>query len=330
VKALVTGGAGFIGSHLAETLLARGDQVAVIDDLSTGRRDNLAALRGRPGFQCVEDTILHEAVLEPLVGACDVVFHLASAVGVRLVIDHPVQTIETIVAGTDLVLRLARRHQKLVLLTSSSEVYGKAQKVPFAEGDDVVLGPTHTRRWLYACAKMLDEFLALAHWHESRQPVVCVRLFNTVGPRQTGQYGMVLPRLVQQALGQQPVTVYGDGTQTRCFTCVADVVDALVQLAACPAALGRVVNIGSSEEVSINHLARRVIALSHSQSTIEHVSYAQAYVDGFEDMLRRVPDLTVARELIGYQPRYGLDEIITLIIQYWSAVEAPPPSTRPP
>jgi UDP-glucose 4-epimerase len=318
VKALVTGGAGFIGSHLTEALLARGDQVVAVDDLSTGSRRNLDGALGNPGFEFVEGTILDEGLMDGLIGACDVVFHLASAVGVRLIIDKPVQTIQTIFAGTDIVLRQARKHGKLVLITSSSEVYGKAEKVPFAEGDDVVLGPTHTRRWLYACAKMLDEFLALAHYHESRQPVVCVRLFNTVGPRQTGQYGMVLPRFVQQALAHEPVTVYGEGTQTRCFTHVDDVVDGLWKLAACPAALGRVVNLGSPEEVSINQLAQRVIELTGSKSKIVHVPYAEAYIDGFEDMLRRVPDLALARELIGYQPRRSLDESITAIVRYWA------------
>ena len=318
MKALVTGGAGFIGSHLTEALLAQGFEVVVVDDLSTGSRRNLAGVLGQSGFVFVEGSILDESLMDGLVGACDVVFHLASAVGVRLIIDKPVQTIQTIFAGTDIVLRQARKHGKLVLITSSSEVYGKAEKVPFAEGDDVVLGPTHTRRWLYACAKMLDEFLALAHYHESRQPVVCVRLFNTVGPRQTGQYGMVLPRFVQQALAQHPVTVYGDGTQTRCFTHVDDVVDGLMKLAACPAALGRVVNLGSPEEVSINELAQRVIELTGSKSSIIHVPYAEAYIDGFEDMLRRVPDLALARELIGYQPRRSLDESITAIVRYWT------------
>jgi UDP-glucose 4-epimerase len=323
VKALVTGGAGFIGSHLTEALLARGDQVAVIDDLSTGRKENLAAVLSDPRLRFAQDTILDGPRLGGLVADCDVVFHLASAVGVRLVIDHPVRTIETIVAGTDLVLRHARQYHRPVVITSSSEVYGKAEKVPFSEGDDVVLGPTNTRRWLYACAKMLDEFLALAHWHESRQPVVCARLFNTVGPRQTGQYGMVLPRFVQQALAHQPVSVYGDGTQTRCFTAVADVVDALIKLAACPQALGRVVNIGSAEEVTINHLAQRVIELTGSKSPIEHIPYDQAYIDGFEDMLRRVPDLTVARQFIGYQPHHSLDEIIASVVQYWQAHQIP-------
>ncbi len=317
MRALVTGGAGFIGSHLCEHLLAQNWQVTAIDNLSTGRYDNVAPLEAHAGFKLVVDSVLDERLTESLLRECDVVFHLASAVGVRLIIDQPVQTIETIVEGTRVVTDLARRHRKRVVLTSTSEVYGKGSRVPFGEDDDIVLGPTSRRRWVYACAKMLDEFLALAHWHETRLPVVCVRLFNTVGPRQTGQYGMVLPRFVQQALANEELTVYGDGQQTRCFCCVSDVVTALPKLAQCPAAAGQVVNIGSGEEVSMNELAQRIITLTGSQSQLRHIPYEQAYVEGFEDMRRRVPDLQKARQLIGYAPRQSLDDIIRATADYW-------------
>jgi UDP-glucose 4-epimerase len=321
MKVLITGGAGFIGSHLCERMLAGDHAVVAIDDLSTGRYPNVQVLEGKRDFKLIVDTILNENLMDGLVRDADVVFHLASAVGVHLIIDRPVRTIETIVEGTDVVLRQARRYRKPVLITSTSEVYGKAEKVPFAEGDDVVLGPTTTRRWVYACAKMLDEFLALSHWHETRLPVICVRLFNTVGPRQTGQYGMVLPRFVQQALKNEPLTVYGDGEQTRCFAHVDDVVGALARLIVCPAAFGRVINLGNNQEVTMNQLARQVVNLTGSQSTLMHIPYDKAYVDGFEDMRRRVPDLTVAHELIGYTPCRNLDDIIRSIIDYWKQGE---------
>jgi len=317
MKTLITGGAGFIGSHLAETLLNRGDTVTVIDDLSTGRHHHVAHLEECAGFRLIVDTVEHAELLDPLVREADAVFHLASAVGVRLIIDRPVYTIESIVEHTARVLNLARRYRKPVLITSSSEVYGKGSRIPFSENDDVVLGPTSKRRLAYACGKMLDEFLALAHWRETRLPVVCVRLFNTVGPRQTGQYGMVLPRFVQQALKNQPVTVYGDGEQSRCFCHVGDVVNALIKLIETPQARGHVINIGSDREVSINDLAQRVITLSQSQSPLTHLPYEQAYVEGFEDMRRRVPDLTLAGQLIGYRPTHSLDDIIQSIVDYW-------------
>lgn len=319
MNVLVTGGAGFIGSHLTEALLSRGDRVTGLDDLSTGRRENQVAFTENENYQFAEGNILDETLMDQLVADADVVYHLASAVGVQLIIDQPVKTIQTIVGGTDVMLRMAHRHNKPTLVTSSSEVYGKGSKIPFNESDDVVLGPTMTRRWVYACAKMLDEFLALAHWYESKLPVVCVRLFNTVGPRQTGQYGMVLPRFVQWALAGEPIKVYGDGEQSRCFCHVQDVVDALVQLPTCAAAHGQVINLGSNHEVTINQLAQRVKALTHSQAPIEHVPYEKAYVDGFEDMRRRVPDLSRAGELIGYSPRRSLDDIIQAIIDYWQA-----------
>ncbi|MCC6580295.1 MAG: GDP-mannose 4,6-dehydratase [Phycisphaeraceae bacterium] len=317
MRALITGGAGFIGSHLTQLLLDRGDHVVVIDDLSTGRHDNVAAFEGNPRFRLLVDTVLNQDLVDQTMRDVDVVFHLASAVGVRLIIDQPVTTIRTIVEGTRVVFDLARRYRKRIVLTSSSEVYGKGSKVPFSDQDDIVLGPTCTRRWLYASAKMLDEFLALAHWHETRLPVVVVRLFNTVGPRQTGQYGMVLPRFVQQALAGEPLSVYGDGEQTRCFCHVRDAAEALDKLVQTPEAQGKVVNIGSSQEVSICGLAQRVIELAQSSSVIERIPYDKAYVEGFEDMRRRVPDLSLAHRLIGYAPTRDLDQIIHSTLDYW-------------
>ncbi len=314
MKALVTGGAGFIGSHLCDLLVEQGHEVTVIDDLSTGRHDNVAHLEGDSRFSLVIDTVLHDALVETLVREADAVFHLASAVGVDLIIEQPVRTIETIVQGTMVVLGHARRYRKKVLITSSSEVYGKGASVPFAEDDDTVQGPTSTRRWSYAAAKCIDEFLAFAHWHETHLPVVCVRLFNTVGPRQVGQYGMVIPRFVSQALRGEPITVFGDGEQTRSFCHVHDVVPALAALMHCQEAVGRVVNIGSGEEVTINHLAARVKALAASASPIVHKPYDEAYTEGFEDMRRRVPDIRRARALIGFAPSYSLDEIVESVI----------------
>ncbi len=314
---LVTGGAGFIGSHLTDALLRRGDRVTVIDDLSTGRRENLPA---SPQLNLVVDTVLNRPLVEQLVARSELVFHLASAVGVMLVVEQPVRTIQSIVEGTDSVLTAARKHRKRTLVTSSSEVYGKGMKVPFRESDDTVLGPTHARRWAYACAKMLDEFLALSHHHEAQLPVTCVRLFNTVGPRQTGRYGMVLPRFVRQALTGQPVTVFGQGEQTRCFCHVSDVVRGLLDLADCSASLGRVVNLGSDHEVSMNALAQRVIELTGSCSTITHIAYEQAYEAGFEDLQRRVPDLTLIRSWISFRPDCALDAIIQDVITHERAI----------
>jgi UDP-glucose 4-epimerase len=307
---LVTGGAGFIGSHLCERLLADGHRVLVLDDLSTGRFDNVAHLEGHAGFELRVASVTDPPIVERCVIESDAVFHLASAVGVKLVVDQPVKTIETIVGGTDNVLRFCARYRRPVLLTSTSEVYGKSEKIPFAEGDDCVIGPTTTRRWAYACAKAIDEFLAMAHWNESRLPVVVARLFNTVGPRQTGRYGMVIPRFVEQALAGEPITVYGDGTQSRCFAHVLDVVDALVTLMSRPAARGEVFNIGNDEEVTILQLAERVRKITGSSSPIRLVPFSQAYAAGFEDMVRRVPDLGKIRNLIGYRPKRSLDMIL--------------------
>lgn len=311
---LVTGGAGFIGSHLCDRLIAEGHRVLALDDLSTGRYSNVAHLESHPGFELRVASVTDPEVVERCVVDSQAVFHLASAVGVKLVVDQPVKTIETIVNGTDNILRSAARYRRPVLLTSTSEVYGKSEKFPFAEGDDCVMGPTTTRRWAYACAKALDEFLALAHWHEARLPVVVARLFNTVGPRQTGRYGMVVPRFVSQALAGEPLTVYGDGHQSRCFGHVADVVGALIGLMDSPAARGEVFNIGNNQETSIIELARKVIEVTGSKSTIRNVPYGEAYTAGFEDMVRRIPDLTKIRRTIGYEPTRGLDQILADII----------------
>lgn len=309
---LVTGGAGFIGSHLAERLLADGHQVLALDDLSTGRYQNVAGLEGDPGFELRVASVTDREVVEGCVRECQGgVFHLASAVGVRLVVEEPVRTIETIVGGTDVVLRACARYRRPVLLTSTSEVYGRGVKVPFAETDDCVMGPTTTRRWAYACAKALDEFLALAHWHETRLPVVIARLFNTVGPRQTGRYGMVIPRFLEQGLAGEPITVYGDGTQSRCFAHVADVVAALVGLMARPDARGQVYNIGNDQEVTIEELAAKVRELTGGRSPIKRVPYSEAYTAGFEDMQRRVPDLAKIRGLLDYRATRDLDAILT-------------------
>jgi len=316
MRVLITGGAGFIGSHLAEALLAAGHQVSVIDDLSTGAFDNIAHLKGRPGFRYTIDTIMNEPVLGELVDQCDAVYHLAAAVGVRLIVEAPVRTLETNVQGTEVVLKAAAKKQRPVVIASTSEVYGKSEAVPFREDGDIALGPTVKHRWAYACSKALDEFLALAYWKEKRLPVIIVRFFNTVGPRQTGRYGMVIPNFVRQALAGEPITVFGDGTQTRCFTYVGDVVGALAEIVTREAAYGGVYNVGNTEEVSIRELAERVKALTKSASPIVNIPYDQAYESGFEDMPRRVPDLAKIRALIGYEPRVTLDETLRLVIEH--------------
>jgi UDP-glucose 4-epimerase len=316
VKALITGGAGFIGSHLAEQLLQRGHEVGVIDNLSTGSIENISHLKGAPGFSYVIDTIDNEPLLAEWIDRSDVVFHLAAAVGVKLIVERPVHTIETNVHGTEVVLKHANKKKKLVVLASTSEVYGKSTDVPFREKADLVLGATSKHRWAYACSKLLDEFLALAYWKERKLPVVIVRLFNTVGPRQTGQYGMVLPTFVRQALGGQPITVFGDGRQSRSFTYVGDVVEALIALASEPRAVGEVFNIGNTGEVTIRHLAERVKSLTSSESLIQYIPYDQAYETGFEDMPRRVPDISKVKALIGFQPKLELDDIIKSVIEY--------------
>ena len=316
MKAFLTGGAGFIGSHLAERMLDLGHEVLVLDNLSTGSIDNISHLKGSPRFSYVVDSVTNEPLLAEMIDRCDVVFHLAAAVGVKLIVEQPVHTIETNVHGTEVVLKHAAKKKKLVFIASTSEVYGKSVDVPFRESADLVLGPSAKHRWAYACSKLIDEFLALAYWKEKKLPVVVVRLFNTVGPRQTGQYGMVLPTFVRQALAGEPITVFGDGTQSRSFTYVGDVVDALIALAAEPRAIGQVFNIGNTGEISIRDLADRVKAMTGSRSPIHLVPYDEAYEAGFEDMPRRVPDISKLSELIGYRPKLGLDDIISRVIAH--------------
>ena len=322
MRALITGGAGFIGSHLAEALLDRGQEVLVLDNLSTGSIDNIAHLKGRQGFEYFIDSVGNEPLLAELIDRSDVVFHLAAAVGVKLIVEQPVYTIETNVHGTEVVLKHSNKKKKLVVIASTSEVYGKSNDVPFREDSDLVLGPTPKHRWAYACSKAIDEFLALAYWKERKLPVIIVRFFNTVGPRQTGRYGMVVPNFVRQALAGQPITVFGDGKQCRAFTHVADVIDALLKLVSEPKAIGQVINIGTTEEVSIRDLAERVRELTRSQSAIKLVPYDEAYESGFEDMPRRLPDLSKAANLIGYKPRYTLRDILVQVIEYIDKKEA--------
>jgi UDP-glucose 4-epimerase len=317
MHALITGGAGFIGSHLAEALLANGDSVFVLDNLSTGAMENIVHLKGRAGFEYFIDSVENEGLLAELVDRSDVVFHFAAAVGVKLIVEQPVRTIETNVHGTEIVLKHANKKKKLVVIASTSEVYGKSEDVPFRENSDLVLGPTTKHRWAYACSKAIDEFLALAYWKERQLPVIVVRFFNTVGPRQTGQYGMVIPNFVRQALAGEAITVFGDGTQQRSFTHVADVVHALLKLVKEPKAVGQVINIGNTGEISIQKLAERVRELSGSKSPIKLVPYEEAYESGFEDMPRRVPDLSKVTALIGYKPRFSLDDILTQVIEYF-------------
>jgi UDP-glucose 4-epimerase len=314
MRALITGGAGFIGSHLGEALLKRGDEVLVLDDLSTGTLANLRHLRGSPRFHYTVDSVRNEAVVAELVELCDVVFHLAAAVGVKLIVESPVRTIETNVHGTEVVLAQAQRWNRRVLVASTSEVYGLSQQVPFREDGSLVLGATTKGRWSYACSKAIDEFLALAYGREKRLPTTVVRLFNTVGPRQTGRYGMVIPTFVRQALANEPITVYGNGLQTRCFSHVADVVGALIAVMDHPGAVGEVYNIGSTEEVSIAALAELVRSMTGSRSEIVFVPYESAYEAGFEDMQRRVPDLTKIAAAIGYRPSYSLPQILESVI----------------
>lgn len=313
MRALITGGAGFIGSHLAEHLINRSYQVTVLDDLSTGSVANIRHLKHQPQFNYVIDSVMSRALLAELVDECDVVFHLAAAVGVRLIVESPVRTLHTNVRATELVLEAATKKRKKVVITSTSEVYGKSVKIPFQEDDDIVIGPPVRGRWSYACSKAMDEFLAIAYHRERELPIVIVRLFNTVGPRQTGSYGMVLPRFVSQALAGRPITIYGDGKQSRCFGWVGDVVGALAKLAELDTAEGRVFNIGSENEVTINDLAGLVKEVTGSDSPIVHVSYEEAYGEDFEDMFRRVPDLSRIRAAIGYRPTKSLREIVQAV-----------------
>ncbi len=319
MRVLITGGAGFIGSHLSEGLLDAGHDVHVLDDLSTGSIDNIRHLKGRRGFEYRVDSVDNESLVAELIDGADVVFHFAAAVGVKLIVEQPVRTIETNVHGTEVVLKHANKKKKLVVVASTSEVYGKSDRIPFREDADLVMGPTTKHRWAYACSKAIDEFLALAYFKERGLPVIIVRFFNTVGPRQTGQYGMVIPNFVQQALAGSPITVFGDGNQSRSFTHVSDVIRALLALMHEPKAIGQVINIGNTEEVTIRALAERVRTLAGSSSPITLIPYDEAYESGFEDMPRRLPDLGKIRAMIGYAPRFTLDDILTDVIAHFRA-----------
>ena len=316
MKVLITGGAGFIGSHLAEAMLADGHRVVVVDDLSTGSLDNLVVAADDPNFRFVRESVRNESTMTVLIDSCDMVFHLAAAVGVQLIVDRPVHTIETNIHGSEVVLNLANKFGRKILVASTSEVYGKNTKVPFSEDDDTTLGSTRFTRWSYACSKMVDEFLALAYHDQYGLPTIACRLFNTVGPRQTGQYGMVVPRFVRSALAGEDIEIYGTGQQSRCFCNVADVVEALVRLIDCPDAVGQVVNIGCQESVTIEALADTIIAMTSSTSDKRFLSYEQAYGRPFDDMLVRIPDLTRIKSLIGFEPKYSLERTLQQIVDY--------------
>jgi UDP-glucose 4-epimerase len=315
MKILITGGAGFIGSHLAERLLKDGDEVSVIDNLSTGSMKNIEGFLDKPGFTFTEGDIRDASLMASLVEKCGCIYHLAAAVGVKLIAERPVHTIETNIGGTEVVLDMANKFAKKILIASSSEIYGKSEAVPFDEDDDLVLGSTRFSRWSYACSKAIDEFLGLAFFQQYELPVVIARFFNTIGPRQTGQYGMVVPRFVQSALKNEPVTIYGTGKQSRCFCYVGDVVDAVIQLMDCDSAAGRVFNIGSNEEITIEKLAERIISLAGSKSKKTYMDYEEAYGRPIDDMARRVPKLERIKEAIGWQPKTRLDEALKIIIK---------------
>lgn len=322
MKVLVTGGAGFIGSYLAEELHRRNNIIYVIDDLSTGSLDNIKHMLNKPRFYFVKETILNELVMDKLVSECDVIFHLAASVGVKLIISRPVEVIQTNVLGTELVLKLADRYFRKVIITSTSEIYGKSTNTPFKEEDDRLLGATTKNRWSYSCTKAIDEFLALAYYKEKNLPIVIARLFNTVGPKQIGHYGMVLPRFIQQALNNEDITVYGTGKQVRCFTDVFDTVKGLIGLMRAQDAVGQVFNIGSYNEISILDLAYKIKEMTNSQSRIRFVSYDDAYEEGFEDMMVRVPDLSKIKSLIDYDPQIDLNDILRRMINYFKKQES--------
>lgn len=316
MKALVTGGAGFIGSHLADELIKRRHEVLVLDNLSTGRLENIAHLVGKPNFELVVDTVLNENLMDKLVEKCDLIFHLAAAVGVELIVKKPLESLTTNIKGSEIVLEMAYRYHKKVLITSTSEIYGKNVNGPLKENDDRILGSPLKTRWSYSTAKAVDEILAYVYWKEKNVPSIIVRLFNTVGPRQTGAYGMVLPRFIEQALKNEPITVYGTGKQSRCFVHIKDAVKALIGLTEEPKAIGEVFNIGSQEEITIEQLAREIIKITNSKSKIVYISYEKAYEEGFEDMQRRVPDISKISKLIGFKPTYALPKIIEDIVIY--------------
>ncbi len=318
MRVLITGGAGFIGSHLADAYLQRGEEVYIIDDLSTGSIENIRHLKGHPRFHYTIESVHNQPVTAELVDQCEIIFHLAAAVGVKLIVESPVRTIETNVHGTEVVLSLANKKKKKVLIASTSEVYGLSTKVPFREDGNLVMGATTKGRWSYACSKAIDEFLALAYWREKKLPTVIVRLFNTVGPRQTGQYGMVIPTFVKQALSGRPITVYGSGKQSRCFCYVGDVVGALMRLMDDPKAVGEVFNVGSNQEITILDLAKKVKELTNSESEIIFVPYDEAYEEGFEDMPRRIPDISKVNALVGFRPQMSLEGILRTVIDFHS------------
>jgi len=317
MKSLITGGAGFIGSHLAEELLNQRNEVYIIDDLSTGSIENIEHLKGENNFHYFIDSIKNEQLMAELIDKCDLIYHLAAAVGVRLIVESPVHTIETNIAGTEIVLKLANKKKKKVIIASSSEVYGKSNNFPYKENSDLVLGPTYKGRWSYACSKAIDEFLAIAYYKEKKLPIVIVRLFNTVGPRQTGAYGMVIPTFVKQALLGHPITVYGDGKQSRCFAYVKDVVMGIIELSHHPDAIGEIFNSGSTEEITIEELAKLVKKLAKSDSEIVYIPYDDAYEEGFEDMRKRVPDISKIQKLTGYKPTINIEGIIKSVIEHY-------------
>jgi UDP-glucose 4-epimerase len=317
MKALITGGAGFIGSHLADELIKGGHQVVALDNLSTGRLNNVAHLEGNPSFQLVVDTILNYRLVDKLSERCDVIFHLAAAVGVELIVKNPLESLKTNIRGSEIVLEVAQRYRKKVLIASTSEIYGKNTGGPLKENDDRILGSPLRVRWGYSTAKAVDEMLAYVYWKDKGVPSVILRLFNTVGPRQTGAYGMVMPRFIAQALKNEPITIYGTGKQSRCFLHAIDAVKAMAKIAAEPKAVGEVYNIGSHEEITIEELARKIINITGSKSEMVYIPYEKAYEQGFEDMQRRIPDISKINNLIGFQPSYTLSAIIQDIIQYF-------------
>ncbi len=324
MKILITGGAGFIGSHLAELLLGLGNEVYIIDDLSTGAIENIQHLKHHPNFSYTIESVTNRRLMTELIDLCDVIYHLAAAVGVRLIIESPVKTIHVNLNSTEIVLRLAAKKRKRVIFASTSEVYGKSDRSPFKETDDLLIGPPSKARWSYACSKAMDEFLAISYWKEKKVPITIARMFNIVGPRQTGHYGMVMPSLVRQALLGQDITVFGDGSQTRCFTHVSDAIRALTALEQHPSSVGEIYNIGSDEEVAILQLAQRIKTLTESDSRIAFLPYDEAYEEGFEDMRRRVPDLSKIKELIGCEPKFLLDDVIMSVIEYQRVKMADP------